>query len=93
MAVRHLLSMMNLIGADAQMRHYASLDERLTSTEPVTKFVSVPRGHKRILIDTWVSRVIRPKDVGVADDRELGLSVKWNFLDTPPPGVQTVAAP
>ncbi len=62
------------------------VEERLTSTAPVTKYISVPDGDRRLLLETWVSRVIRPRDVGVADDRELGLLVKWDFLDAPPAG-------
>jgi hypothetical protein len=55
------------------------LDERLRSTTPVTRVVSVPPGHSHVVIDTWVSRVVRPKDLGVEDGRELGLQVKWSF--------------
>jgi hypothetical protein len=40
-----------------------------------------------VLLETWVSRVIRPRDIGVADDRELGLLVRWEFLDVLPAGV------
>jgi hypothetical protein len=61
-------------------------EEHLTSTAPVTEYISVPDGDKRVLLETWVSRVITPRDVGVADDRELGLLVKWDFVDAPPAG-------
>lgn len=60
------------------------VDARLTDTSPVTRFVQVPRNEPRILLETWVSRVFRPRDFGVADDRELGLLVKWRFVDAPP---------
>jgi len=62
------------------------VEEHLTSTAPVTEYISVPDGGRRILLETWVSRVTRPRDLGVADDRELGLLVKWDFLDAPPAG-------
>jgi hypothetical protein len=55
------------------------IDERLRSTAPVTRVVSVPHGHRHVVIDTWVSRVVRPKDLGVEDGRELGLQVRWKF--------------
>lgn len=61
------------------------VDVRLTDTSPVTRFVRVPQNEPRILLETWVSRVFRPRDFGVADDRELGLLVKWRFVDAPPP--------
>ena len=33
------------------------------------------------MLETWVSRVVHPRDFGVADDRELGLFVHWDFVD------------
>ena len=65
------------------------VEEHLTSTAPVTEYIPVPDGGDRILLETWVSRVTRPRDIGVADDRELGLLVKWDFLDAPPAGRAT----
>ena len=67
------------------------VEEHLTSTAPVTQYISVPGGRQRILLETWVSRVTRPRDIGVAGDRELGLLVKWDFLDAPPAGRATDA--
>ena len=60
------------------------VEAHLTNTAPVTEYISVPDGNRRLLLETWVSRVIRPRDLGVADDRELGLLVKWDFLDALP---------
>jgi hypothetical protein len=60
------------------------VDERLTTTAPVTRLVEVPADEKWVLIETWVSRTIDPRDLGIADDRELGLLVSWTFLDAPP---------
>jgi hypothetical protein len=62
------------------------VEERLTSTAPVTQYISVPAGDRRLVLETWVSRVIKPRDIGIADDRELGLLVKWDFLDALPAG-------
>jgi hypothetical protein len=59
------------------------IDTQLKSTEPVTTTVQLPEGTKQALIDTWVSRTVRPSDLGMADDRELGLAVKWRFDDQP----------
>jgi hypothetical protein len=70
------------------------VEERLTTTAPVTKYIPVPDVDRRVLLETWVSRVITPRDVGVADDRELGLLVTWDFLDAPPAGeVHGAASP
>ena len=60
------------------------IDTRLKSTEPVTRTVQLPEGVKQTLVDTWVSRTVRPSDLGIADDRELGLLVKWRFDGQPP---------
>jgi hypothetical protein len=59
------------------------LDTRLASTDPVRVMVRVPDGLRKILIDTWASRVVNPRALGVDDDRELGLLVGWTFSDTP----------
>jgi hypothetical protein len=60
------------------------VDTRLASTAPVTKYVRVPDGETRVLVETRVSRVIKPSDFGVPDGRELGLLVKWRFMTAPP---------
>ena len=69
------------------------VEEHLTSTAPVTQYISVPDGDRRLLLETWVSRVIKPRDIGIADDRELGLLVKWDFLDALPAGAHDAASP
>jgi hypothetical protein len=56
-----------------------ALETTLSDDAPVTRSVRVMPKHGRIVIDTWVSRVVRPADMGVADSRELGLMVKWAF--------------
>jgi hypothetical protein len=58
----------------------AVLRTTLRDTAAVTKHVTLPHGENRTVIDTWVSRVVRPADLGVADARELGLMVGWSFL-------------
>jgi hypothetical protein len=58
----------------------------LKDNQPVTEYVSVPDGHPRIVLETRVSRVLRPADIGVPDPRELGLMVQWEFVDAPASG-------
>jgi hypothetical protein len=60
------------------------VNTRLVSTAPVTRYVRVPDGEERVLVETRVSRVIKPSDFGVLDDRELGLMVQWRFMTAPP---------
>jgi hypothetical protein len=59
---------------------------QLSSVDPVTRYFKVPEGHSRVMLETWVSRALRPRDFGVNDNRELGLIVDWHFLDALPPG-------
>jgi hypothetical protein len=59
---------------------------QLSSVDPVTRYFKVPDGHSRVMLETWVSRALRPRDFGVNDNRELGLIVDWHFLDALPPG-------
>lgn len=55
------------------------IDADLRSTAPVTRTVPVSTSCRKILLETWTSRVVRPRDLNVADDRELGLLVSWSF--------------
>ena len=68
------------------------LQTRLTTTQPVTQYVRVPGHDTRVELETWVSRVLHPRDFGVADARDLGLLVKWTFVDAPPPGASIARA-
>jgi hypothetical protein len=67
------------------------VDAQLSSGDPVTRYFKVPDGRSRVMLETWVSRALRPRDFGVNDNRELGLIVDWRFLDALPPGA--VVAP
>ena len=44
----------------------------------------MPESEQRVVVETWVSRVMRPRDYGAADPRDLGLIVQWEFVDSPP---------
>jgi hypothetical protein len=57
-----------------------ALETRLADTNWRTVPVQVG-ATRRVIVETWVSRVVRPIDLGVADARELGLLVKWRSLD------------
>ena len=37
-----------------------------------------------LAFETAVSRMVQPRDFGVPDDRDLGMLVKWSFVDAPP---------
>jgi hypothetical protein len=59
---------------------HLALEAHLTSTEPLTRYVWLPLGERRVIVETWVSRVFH----AAGDDRTLGLRVKWNFVTAPP---------
>lgn len=79
--VNHVDVTTNPVEAKVWIDRRLVVDTTLNSTAPVTRHVVVSKGHKKILLETWVSRVVRPRDFKVVDDRELGLLVKWNFAD------------
>src|SRR5262249_33823351 len=58
---------------------------------PLIRYIRVAADGRRTLVQLEVSRTWRISDFGGADTREQGVSVaKWQFLDTPPPGAQTI---
>jgi hypothetical protein len=57
---------------------------QLASAEPITRYMPSGDRGKRMMLETWVSRVERPRDRGQDDPRDLGLQVRWNFVDEPP---------
>lgn len=59
------------------------IDTRLLNTRPVIALVRVPDGDKRVALRTWSSRIVKPLDYGVPDDRELGLIVRSEFVPSP----------
>ena len=57
---------------------------QLASAEPITRYMPSGDRGKRMMLETWVSRVERPRDRGQDDPRDLGLLVRWDFVDAPP---------
>ena len=58
------------------------LDTTLGTSTPAIRYVRMPESEKRVVVETWVSRVMRPRDYGAADPRDLGLIVQWEFVDS-----------
>ena len=59
---------------------------RLGTPRPLTQYFRVADAEPRVMVETWVSRIVRPRDSGGSDSRELGLLVRWTFVEAPPPG-------
>jgi O-antigen ligase len=57
---------------------------KVAGVQPITHYVQLPEGAMRLLVETRVSRSVRPADFGLRDTRELGLLVGWEFVDAPP---------
>lgn len=81
--VNHLDLVRNPVDAKVWIDGASILRTRLRTVDPVTRYVWVPAG-KRIMIETWVSR-LHTDGTGPPDRRERGLLVRWNFVDVPPP--------
>jgi O-antigen ligase len=57
---------------------------KVASVQPIMHYVQLPEGAMRLLVETRVSRSVRPADFGLKDTRELGLLVGWEFVEAPP---------
>jgi hypothetical protein len=67
------------------------VDDQVQGPGPLTKYVRLP-GSGWVFIEARVNETLRPADVGMADDRELGVFLQWLFLDREP-DTRTGAAP
>jgi hypothetical protein len=68
------------------------LETRLTTTAPVTKYVQVASGHRWTFLESAVSRGVPLRDVGIADDHEVGVFIDWAPVDGPPAGAADAAS-
>lgn len=59
-------------------------DTRITDRARLTRYLLIPERKQRVVVELTTSRVSRPRDIGIADDRELGLWVAWEFTSEPP---------
>jgi hypothetical protein len=55
------------------------VDTEVSDVRPITRYVAVRDGNKGLMVETWVSRSVRPAAYGLPDRRELGLFVEWEF--------------
>ena len=55
------------------------VDTRVTDVRPITRYVALRDGNKGMMVETRVSRSVRPADFGLQDPRERGLLVEWEF--------------
>lgn len=67
------------------------LNERLTTTAPVTIYVRVGADHRWTLLESSVSGGVPLRDLGIDDDGEVGVLIEWTPVDAPPPASQPPA--
>jgi MFS family permease len=59
------------------------LSQPVTSSYPITARIELSPRASRVLIETWVSRTVRPSDFGGDDHRTLGMAIAWRFAESP----------
>jgi hypothetical protein len=57
---------------------------QLAAADPVTRYIPAGDGGNRLMLEIRVSRVDRPRDRGQDDPRDVGLLMRWDFVDAPP---------
>jgi hypothetical protein len=72
------------LGVRVDVDRHTAIDEEVRSAQPIVKYVRLPAGEPRAMLETYVSRTFRPADAGLADTRELGLMLQWRFLPAEP---------
>lgn len=56
------------------------IDETVVTPDPITRVVPVDRRTGRVVLEADVDRPYRPSDFGLADQRRLGVLMKWRPL-------------
>jgi hypothetical protein len=72
------------IRVDVDRRAVVAGDVR--DARPIVKYVRLPPGERRVMIEARAGRTFRPADAGSPDDRDLGLMMRWRFLPAEPGG-------
>jgi hypothetical protein len=73
------------LGVHVDVDRRAVIDDEVRSAQPIVKYLKLPAGEPRVMIEACASRTFRPADAGLADTRELGLMLQWRFLPAEPP--------
>ena len=59
-------------------------DMRITTTAPVRKYVRVPPNYRWMLLESTVNGGVPLRDLGIDDDREVGVRIDWAPIEVPP---------
>jgi hypothetical protein len=73
------------LGVHVDVDRHAVIDDEVRSAQPIVKYMKLPAGEPRVMIEARASRTFRPADAGLSDTRELGLMMQWRFLPAEPP--------
>ncbi|MBI2219691.1 MAG: O-antigen ligase family protein [Acidobacteria bacterium] len=84
--VEHPDANRDLVRADVRVNGKRVVGRRLSRDIPVTSYVRVPEGAKRIVIEARTDRAFRPErvDSSTQDSGERGLAMKWEFVPNAP---------
>ena len=83
--VNHVDLAQRPVDAKVWVNGQLAVNTLLTSPAVTIRYALVGDGPKRMMLETWASRVVRPIELGSSDSRELGLMLRWTFVDAPPP--------
>ena len=61
------------------------LSAHLTTTAPITKVVRVAGRHRWAFLESAVSRGVPLRDLGIDDNGQVGVSIDWAPVPSPPP--------
>jgi len=72
------------VSVDVWVGHDHVINDRVRRGERILRHVRVPKS-RRFVLEAEVDRTFRPSEHGQSsDDRDLGLAMKWEFVERPP---------
>ena len=66
------------------------LDTQLTTTRPVTSYVRTA-SLKWLLLESWVSRVVPLRQLGIDADGEVGVRIEWTPVSVARPDASALS--
>jgi hypothetical protein len=66
------------------------LDAQLETTAPAVHILRVPEGKRWVLLESRVDRTVPLEQLGIDDDREIGVLLQWHGVPESPPGASIV---
>ena len=67
------------------------IDEDVAGPAAIERYVHLPESSQSAFLELNVNETYRPADVGLTDERQLGVLLQWHFADAKPLGPQAVS--